>query len=113
MGTQQTTMQAQLHAQTTQLQAQAYVHEQSMQLELELTRARAEAQTTQSQEQHLEKRVAQLSKELNGFMEEIHAHDQKALEYQRIIRKQTKANEDLMDASTADLKRKDRVIEDL
>ena len=70
--TQQTTMQAQLHIQTTQLQAQAYVHEQGKQLEAELSQARNEIHATKSREKQLEQRIANLSTDLNSFMEELH-----------------------------------------
>ena len=101
--TQQATMQAQLHVQTTQMQAQSYVHEHGQKLETELYQARQDEQATRSREKQLEQRIANMSKDLNTFMDELHAHDQAALEHQRTVRKQTKANEDLMDATSTEL----------
>jgi len=95
------------------MQAQAYVHKHGMKLEQELAHARRSEQEITNREAKLEQRIASMSKDLNARMDELHSHDKTALDHQRTIRQQTKNHENLLDATTTEIQKRDQVIKDL
>ena len=106
-----------MQVQAIQLQAQAFIQERGLQQESEMTLIRtqevnteANYQATLKREQKLEKRIASMSTDLNALMDELHAHDEAAVQHQRDMRKQTKNREDLMDAYTQEIKQRDITI---